>query len=161
MSKLTESNKQALHQWYIGGLQAMISANKIGEKTTEKLKEYVTSKDLLKAIDEGSNASEEHVKIVKELLQEAGGEKGEITNEIMKGIYEATDNIAESKDDNVKDLGVIASAQIALHYYIAAYGGLASTAAHLGLKDQSDKFSELIEELKTADENYSKLAESN
>ncbi|MBE9599809.1 ferritin-like domain-containing protein [Pedobacter sp. MC2016-24] len=160
MSKLQKPNEEALKVWYLHGLSSLKKANEIGVKTTEKLKEYITSEELNDAIDHGSAAAAEHAKKIDTLIEETGQEVLEINNEIMQGIHDATDSIAESKDEDVRDLGVIASAQIALHYYISAYGGLAATANKLGYKKQAEKFSKMTDEMKKADEHYTKLANS-
>jgi ferritin-like metal-binding protein YciE len=159
MSKQQTKGQEAFKIWYIYGLKALVSANEIGEGITEKLKKHVTSKELLKAIEQGSEATKKHTDIIRDLLKEIGDSSETIPNEIMKGIEAATDQIAESEDKDVRDAGVITSAQIALHYYIAAYGGLASTAKHLGLEPQAETFSKMADEVKKADEQYTVMAE--
>lgn len=159
MSNGQNSGQEAFKSWYISGLQALVSANEIGKKTTEKLKKYITSPDLMQSIDQGSQATKEHADTINRLLQEAGGQPGNITNEIMQGIDKAADQIPDSDDKDVRDAGVITSAQIALHYYMAAYGGLASTAKHLGMTDQAETFSKMTDQVKEADQKYTRMAE--
>lgn len=159
MSEQQNSGQEAFKSWYISGLQALLSANEIGEGTTNKLKKYITSENVRSAIEEGTKATAEQAEILKNLLQEAGGEQNSIPNEIMMGIDKASDQIAQSEDKDVRDAGVITSAQIALHYYMAAYGGLASTAKHLGLNEQAETLSGLVDVVKQADEKYTRMAE--
>lgn len=161
MSNEQNSGQQAFKNWYISGLQALVSANEIGEGTTEKLKRYITSEHVLNAIEQGSQATKEQANILKDLLNQAGGSPESIHNEIMMGIDKVSDQIAQSEDKDVRDAGVITSAQLALHYYMAAYGGLASTAKHLGFNSQAETLSGLVQEVKDADEKYTRMAEEN
>ncbi len=152
---------KAYKQWYIDGLKAMLSANKVASGTTKKLKSYASSQEVLNALDEGTKATEQHAREVERLLKETGADNSEISNEVMIGIDQAAEHIASSDDQDVRDAGVIVSAQIALHYYMAAYGGMAATANHLGMTEQARTFKKFVDEVKRADEAYTRMAESN
>ena len=60
----------------------------------------------------------------------------------------------------MRDASVIAAAQIALHYYIAAYGTLASNAKHLGKEEDARVLKQLTDESKQQDEKFTQLAQS-
>lgn len=47
------------------------------------------------------------------------------------------DDIGSASDPDVLDAAVIATRQVGLHYYIAAYGTLAATAKHLGRGEEA------------------------
>lgn len=95
---------------------------------------------------------------VFELLDEKPHRK---TCKAMKGlIKEGEEMIEEDADKDVKDAGLIASAQRVEHYEIAAYGTVMAYAKQLGLDQAIKLLSQTLEEEKKTDVNLSKLAES-
>ena len=54
---------------------------------------------------------------------------------------------------------MVAAAQIATHYFIAAYGTLTSTAKHLGLDEDARTLKDITDEMKFADEQMTRLAD--
>lgn len=65
----------------------------------------------------------------------------------------------EAQDPDARDAGIIASGQIALHYYIAAYGTLRSYADALGNQEASQLMQQTLDERKQQDQDMSRLAE--
>lgn len=79
----------------------------------------------------------------------------------MAGIIEeGADTLSEDMEDAVKDAALIAGAQRAEHYEIAAYGTAIAWAEALGLSDVAEALTETLEEEKAADVKLSALAES-
>jgi ferritin-like metal-binding protein YciE len=79
----------------------------------------------------------------------------------MAGIIEeGSDALAEDASGSVRDAMIIASAQRAEHYEIAAYGTVAAWAEGLGLTDAAELLRETLDEEKTADETLTELAEA-
>ena len=79
----------------------------------------------------------------------------------MAGIIEeGSDLLKEGGGDAVLDAGIIAAAQRAEHYEIAAYGTTAAWAEALGLGEVADLLRETLDEEKAADEKLSALAEA-
>ena len=60
--------------------------------------------------------------------------------------------------DEVRDLGIIAAGQLALHYWIAAFGTMAAYADQAGLGRVKQAMGQSLEEAKQADEAHSQLA---
>ena len=58
-----------------------------------------------------------------------------------------------------RDLGIVAAGQLALHYWIAAFGTLASYAKQLGMEQAARDLHQCVEEAKAADEQHTALAE--
>ena len=78
----------------------------------------------------------------------------------MAGIVEEGNNLLqEDLEDAVLDAGIIAGAQRAEHYEIAAYGSVMAWAKALGHKDVAALLDETLEEEKAADKKLSDLAE--
>ena len=63
-------------------------------------------------------------------------------------------------DPEVKDAGLIASAQKVEHYEIATYGTLCSWAKQLGLADAANLLHQTLEEEKRTDAKLTQLAEA-
>jgi ferritin-like metal-binding protein YciE len=62
------------------------------------------------------------------------------------------------QDQNLRDAGLIASAQRVEHYEIAVYGSLATWAKQLGLDDDLQVLLAILEEERRTDERLSRLA---
>ena len=79
----------------------------------------------------------------------------------MKGIIaEANEMIGESYDDETMDAVLIASAQRAEHYEIAAYGTLVTWARTMEHDSAADLLQQNLDEEKAADEKLTDIAES-
>ena len=79
----------------------------------------------------------------------------------MAGIVEeGSDMLEEDAEDAVLDAMIVAAAQRAEHYEIAAYGTAAAWAEGLGLKSVAKLLNATLAEEKAADAKLSKLAES-
>ena len=87
--------------------------------------------------------------------------KGE-TCAAMKGlIKEGKDMIKLKGEANVKDAGLIASAQRVEHYEMAGYGAAHTYAQQLNLSDAAKLLQETLEEEKKADTKLNKIALEN
>ena len=64
----------------------------------------------------------------------------------------------KATDPVARDLGIIASGQLALHYYISAFGTMAAYAKMLGMTEVAQSIHECLEEAKRGDERYTELA---
>lgn len=91
-------------------------------------------------------------------FQEAGGQ-GEQDNPIVKALYEVGDKIRKSApDDYSRDLGIIASGQLALHYWIAAFGTMKSYTSQLGLSQSEQDMDQSLEEATQGDKKLTEIA---
>lgn len=150
----------AFKDWYVQGLQALKSAGDQGKEAASDTAKAVTAPELKQMVETGSKMADEHAATIASLLQKAGGNAGGMPNKIMEGIRAGNRQVVEAaKDPAVRDASVVAAAQIALHYYIAAYGTLASTAKHLGLNDDAQQLKKLTDDSKAHDERMTALAE--
>ncbi len=62
------------------------------------------------------------------------------------------------QDPDLRDAGLIASAQRVEHYEIAVYGTLATSAKHLGLDEDERVLQAILDEEKRTDEKLTGLA---
>lgn len=77
----------------------------------------------------------------------------------MKGLVkESKDMIKMKGEDDVRDAGLIASAQRVEHYEMAGYGAAHTYAQQLDLKDAAKLLQETLDEEKKADTKLNKIA---
>lgn len=153
--------KQDYTRWYVGGLQTIVAASEASEKVAADNAKAANGPLLRKMLADGSEIAGRQTGMLKDLLQKAGGQPGGGgTDKAMEGIIQAgRDDIGSASDPDVVDAAVIATTQVGLHYYIAAYGTLAATAKHLDLREEAATISDMIDHMKKKDREYSQLAE--
>lgn len=149
-----------LKQFYMQGLQALKVAGQRGHEAASETLGAVTSPELKGLVQQDTEMTQRHAKQLDELLQKAGGQAGDMENPIIEGIQAGAKHIrGAAKDDATRDAGIVDSAQIALHYYIAAYGSLAAHAKTLGMSDAAAVLKGMADECKQQDERFTELAE--
>jgi ferritin-like metal-binding protein YciE len=81
------------------------------------------------------------------------------TDQAMQGLVNETEMmLAMLEGNDLRDAGLIASAQKLEHYQIAAYGTVAALAGELDLRDDQQMLHESLEEEKQADLRLTKVA---
>lgn len=150
----------AYKQWYLQGLQALKSADDQGKEAASDTLKAVTAPELKQLVETGTKMADQNAQRLMGMLQKAGGDAGGMQNKIMEGIRAGNRQVVEAaKDPEVRDSSIIAAAQIAMHYYVAAYGTLASTAKHLGMDEDARTLKQMTDEVKAQDERFTHLAE--
>lgn len=150
----------ALKQWYVQGLQVLVSANEIGKEGADKGTYQSKNKEVANLAASSATMQERHAQVIASLLERSGATSSGQDNPAMKGIYQAIDQMIGSASDEVKDAAALAGSQLAFHYYIAAYGSLASDAKHAGEDEAAEKISAIASEVKAQDEAYTAVAEN-
>jgi len=130
-------------------------------KALPKMAKAATSDDLREALESHLSETENQVSRLEqvfELLEEKPRAK---TCAGMAGIIEeGSDALKEDAEPAVLDAMIIASAQRAEHYEMAAYGTAAAWAEGLGLSEVAELLRDTLEEEKAADEKLTALAEA-
>ena len=140
------------------GLAAMKAGSDVAARATDEIAQDATHPDLKAALDEGNRTSREWADRIDRALQQAGGDQQD--NPILEAHYAVSRRIRQqATDEQSRDLGIIASGQLALHYWIAAFGTMASYTRTLGLDDVAQDMKSSADEAKQADEQHTKLAE--
>ena len=141
----------------IMGVQA---ASASAQEVTSKIEEMATHPELKEALQHGSHFSKKWRERLEQAAKSAGG-NGAMTagNPIIDAIQQVGGKIMQKATDPVaRDLGIIASGQLALHYYISAFGTMAAYAKMLGMQEVAQSIHECLEEAKQGDERYTELA---
>jgi ferritin-like metal-binding protein YciE len=96
---------------------------------------------------------------VEEILRRHKAEPREHVDQAMQAMLQEAEKWASIvQDQNLRDAGLIASAQRVEHYEIAVYGSLATWAKQLGLDENVQGLLAILEEEKRTDEWLSRLA---
>jgi ferritin-like metal-binding protein YciE len=96
---------------------------------------------------------------VEEILRRHNAEPREHVDQAMQAMLQEAEKWASMvQDQNLRDAGLIASAQRVEHYEIAVYGSLATWAKQLGLDEDLQALLAILEEEKRTDERLSRLA---
>lgn len=148
-----------LHELFVDEIRDLYNAEKQLIKALPKLAKNASAGDLRTAIEahlEETRGQVERLERVFELLDEKP--RGKHCAGIAGIIEEASDLIEEEEEGAVLDAGLVAGAQRAEHYEMAAYGSVIAWANVMGHTDVAELLEETLEEEKAADAKLSKLA---
>jgi ferritin-like metal-binding protein YciE len=152
-------DSQALKDLIKQGLAASKAGSQVGAESTAEIQKYAKSADLRAALDRGNTTSREWAQRIDRAIAEVGG-VAERPNEILEAHYRVSKQISsEAQTDEVRDLGIITSGQLALHYWIATFGTLQDYAEAAGLSQTSKEMQACVEEAKQTDKAYTALAQ--
>lgn len=126
-----------------------------------KMKKAASSDKLKQSFQEHLDVTRQQVSRLEQVFEMMDQKPKRKACKAMKGlIKEGEDMIEEEADKDVKDAGLIASAQRIEHYEIAAYGTAMAYAKQIGMDEAIQLMSQSLEEEKMTDEKLSQLAES-
>ena len=140
------------------GLAALKAGSEVAAGATDEIQNDARNPQLKQALEQGNQTSKQWTERIDRALQEAGG-GGEQQNPILEAHYEVSKRIRQqAPDDTTRDLGIIAAGQLALHYWIAAFGTLRTYAAQVGLSQTEQEMQTSLDEAKQADEQHTMIA---
>jgi ferritin-like metal-binding protein YciE len=150
----------SLRELMIDELRDLYNAEKQLTKALPKLAKGATSPQLKKLLETHLDETEQQVQRLEEVFEMLDEKPKSKKCDGMEGIIEEGSNLLdEDFDGAILDAGIIAGAQRAEHYEIAAYGSVMAWAKVLGLRDVASLLDQTLEEEKAADEKLSALAE--
>ncbi|MFD1871682.1 ferritin-like domain-containing protein [Hymenobacter bucti] len=149
-----EQLKQLIGQ----GLAALKGGSQVAAAATAEIQKDVHSPELKAALEQGNETAKQWATRIDQALAEAGT-GGEQENPILEAHFEVSQKIRQqAPDDYTRDLGIIAAGQLALHYWIAAFGTLRTYAGQAGLSQAEQNLEACVREAKQADEQHTQLA---
>jgi len=149
-----------LHEAFVDELRDTYDAEKQLTKALPKMAKAANSPELREAIEshlEETRHQVERLEHVFESIEEKA--RGKHCDGIAGIIQEAQAMMQEDFDEPTADACLIAAAQRAEHYEMAAYGTLVAWARAMGHDDAADLLQETLDEEKAADEKLNSLAE--
>lgn len=142
------------------GLTAMKAGSHVAARATDEIRHDARTPELQEALEAGSKVSQGWTQRIERALQEVGGGSGEAKNPVLEGLYDVSRMIRQqAPDDTSRDLGIVANGQLALHYWIAAFGTIRAYADHLGLSETTQAMQASLDEAKKADQEHTSIAE--
>ena len=152
-------NTDALRTLVAQGLTAMKAGSKVAADATAEIRNDARNPELKAALDTGNTVSQQWAQRIDQALQEAGGGSGEGRNPVLDGLYEVSRMIrSQAPDDGARDLGIVANGQLALHYWIAAFGTIRTYAGQLGMSGTAQAMQTSLDEAKQGDEAHTDIA---
>ncbi len=151
-------NDDALKTLVAQGLAAMKNGGKVAAAATDEIRNDARHPDLKAALEQGNQTSQQWTQRIDQALQQVGG-SGEQKNPVLEGLYEVSRQIRQqAPDDASRDLGIVANGQLALHYWIAAFGTIRAYAEKLGQGETAGAMQTCLDEAKAADERHNEIA---
>jgi ferritin-like metal-binding protein YciE len=150
-----------LHDAFIDELRDTYDAEKQLTKALPKLAKAASSSDLRAAFESHLRETQAQIQRLEQVFESLDEKARGKHCEGMAGIIEEGNAIIEEDfEDATMDACLIAAAQRAEHYEMAAYGTLVAWANGMGHTEAASLLQETLEEEKTADQKLSAIAEA-
>ena len=145
---------------FLAELQELLSAEQQLCNVLLRMAGAASHPDLKRALIHHRAETETQAARLETILLKHGANPGAHVDQAMRAlIAETMKMLAMLKSDNLRDAGLIASAQRIEHYEIAAYGTLCALAKQLGYREALALLKETLAEEKSTDEKLTMLAE--
>ncbi len=151
-------NQDKLQELIRTGLPALDAGGRIAAAATDEINASATDPELKAALAAGNDTAKEWRTRVEQAMAEAGA-GGEAQNPVVEAHYQTAKYIRDAApDDQTRDLGFIAAGQLALHYWVAAFGTMAAYAEQAGLAQTAQAMRQSVAEAKEADAQQTQIA---
>lgn len=155
------SGNEGLMKLFEDELKDIYWAEKALTKALPKMMSKSTSEELVQAIEEHLEITEEHVSRAEQIFEIIGKTPKAKKCEAMSGLIKEGEEIMEENEGGpIRDAGIISAAQKVEHYEIASYGTLKTFASLLGLQEVVGILDQTLNEEKEADKKLTEIAVS-
>ncbi len=152
---------ESLEEGFLTELADMLDGENQLLKTLQKLGGAVESRELRDAFEHHLEQTHEHVSRIEQVFQMFGRKPETDRCEGLQGIVtEGDELLRKTAEGPLRDALIIAAAQKAEHYEMAAYGSLCAWADQLGETRALRLLEETLNEEKMADRTLTRIAES-
>jgi ferritin-like metal-binding protein YciE len=149
-----------LHEAFVEELRDTYDAEKQLTKALPKMAKAANSPELREAIESHLEETRQQVERLEQVFASVDVKvRGKHCDGIAGIIQEAQAIMEKDFDEPTADACLIAAAQRAEHYEMAAYGTLVAWARAMGHDEAADLLQETLDEEKAADEKLNSLAE--
>lgn len=150
-----------LHDAFIEELRDTYDAEKQLTKALPKLAKAASNPELREAFETHLEETQGQISRLEQVFQSLDEKvRGKHCDGIAAIIEEGKSMMEEDFDDETMDACLIAAAQRAEHYEMAAYGTLVAWAQAMGHTEAAELLQETLDEEKATDEKLTSLAES-
>lgn len=144
------------------GLQAFKAGGAVAQAAISEIHNDASDPELLSDLQASNKMSEQWAQRVERAIEEVGFTEdadNHDDNLIVEAHFETSRRLRQKAPDNLsRDLGIIAMHQIALHYWIAAFGTLRIYAQSAGMSQTVDDMQACLDEAKEVDRQSTNLA---
>jgi len=159
--KSADHPKNGLREMFDDQLKDIYWAEKALTKAIPKMIEKATSEELIDALTEHLEVTEQQVARCEEIFSTLDMKPAAKKCEAMEGLLkEGTEIMESAQEGSALDAGIICAAQKVEHYEIATYGTLVAWAKQLGEDEAAALLEETLNEEKEADSVLTEVAES-
>lgn len=151
---------ETLHDAFLDELRDAYDAEKQLLKALPRLAKAAENDSLRDAFETHRRETEGHVNRLEQVFASLDERVRGKHCEGMAGIIDEGKTVMEEAEGTTLDACLIASAQRAEHYEMAAYGTLVAWARAMGHQDAAGLLQEILEEEKATDEKLTQLAEA-
>ena len=146
---------------YIAELQELVSVEDQLADALTKMIEVASHPSLKNAVMLHREVTKAQSNRLRSILEKHGAKADAHTDQAMQALVKETRKmLGMLKGNDLRDAGLVASAQKLEHYEIAAYGTAAALAGQLDLRDDQRMLHDSLEEERKADAELTKLAKS-
>lgn len=139
-------------------LAAMKTGNQIAAAAADDIQHAAHYPSLKAALGHSAETARQWAARIDRALAEVGGQAAPV-NHIMTAHYEVDQRLRGfATDDDSRDLGIIASGQRALHYWLSFFETVRTYAAQAGLTQTAQDMQTSRDEARQADEQYAQFA---
>jgi ferritin-like metal-binding protein YciE len=144
---------------YIAELQELVSVEEQLAEALLRMANVASHPALKNALVHHREGTQVQKDRLESILRKHGADPRAHTDQAMQALINETEKMLTLlKGNDLRDAGLIASAQKLEHYEIAAYGTAAALAGQLDLRDEQQMLHESLEEEKQADLLLTQLA---
>jgi ferritin-like metal-binding protein YciE len=144
---------------YIAELQELVSVEQQLGEALQRMATVASHPSLKDAFKRHHRQTMTQGDRLREILAKHKAKAAAHTDQGLQALIKETEKMMSMlKGDNLRDAGLLASAQKLEHYEIAAYGSAAALAGQLELRDDQQLLHESLEEEKRTDELLTSLA---
>ena len=144
---------------YIAELQELVSVESQLDVALKRMVDAALHASLKRELNRHREETKAQSKRLQSILQNHGAKLRAHTDQAMEALINETEKMLSLLEgDDLRDAGLIASAQKLEHYEIAAYGTAAALAGQLELRDDQRMLHDSLEEERKVDAALTKLA---
>ena len=161
MDMAEQSGDQDIKAKLQDAIMALEAASAAGREATREIQEQANAPELKALLQQGSERADTWRERLNEALAQMGANPSSTAsgNPILDAVQQVGSKIIhKATDPTARDLGIIATGQLALHYYIAAFGTMTAYAKRLGMAEVAGSIHKCLQEAKQGDERYTELA---
>lgn len=152
-------NVDNFREMYLTELQELHSVEAQLVEALPRMADMASHPELKQALQTHFDETRSQQSRLDEILRRHGVDPRAHVDQAMQAMLKEAEKWANMvQDQDLRDAGLIASAQRVEHYEIAVYGSLATWAKQLGLDDDLQALLGILEEEKRTDDKLSTLA---